>query len=246
MGDADCSRSLKALIEENNRLRNTTAEDEEPSSAVHSGTGDSNDTLQNPLFDERPWFHTVSSSDIPIHIDEAADAAFATRFRQTLATVHASHLPRMSYVPDAPLTILSGSQYRWPSPARARFLIKVAFSTVCRYFHIIRKSVVQQNLEAAINSNGNGDRLMIGKLLALFALGEVYSARTTAQEAIFPGFSYFTQAKGLVGGPIERPQLDSVEVSLLLVSISPRMCMLLLQLAKLRIFIAGSVFFHTQ
>jgi hypothetical protein len=190
-----------------------------PASGVPSNTANGNDTLQNPLFDERPWFHTVSSSDIPIHIGEAADAAFATRFRQTLATVYTSHLPRMSYVPDAPLTMLSASQYRWPSPARARFLIKVALSTVCRYFHIIRKSVVQENLEGAINSNGNGDRLIIGKLLALFALGEVYSAKTAAQEAIFPGVAYFAQARSLVSEPMERPQLDSVEVALLLVSI---------------------------
>jgi proline utilization trans-activator len=125
----------------------------------------------------------------------------------------------MSYVPDAPLMALSASQFRWPTPARARFLIKVAFSTVCRYFHIIRKSVVQQNLETAINSNGNGDRLVMGKLLALFALGEVYSAKTTAQQANFPGVAYFAQAKGLVGEVMERPQLDSVETALLLVSI---------------------------
>lgn len=126
----------------------------------------------------------------------------------------------MSYVPDAPLAMFSESQYRWPTPARARFLIKVAFSTVCRYFHVVRKSVVQQSLEAAINSNGNGDKLMIGKLMALFALGEVYSARTAAREAIFPGVGYFAQARSLVGELMERPQLDSVEVALLLVSVS--------------------------
>lgn len=223
MGNADCLRSLEALIEENDRLRNNSVTEGEPSSAVLSNTGNSNDTLQNPLLDRRPWFHTVSSSDITIHIGEAADAAFATRFRQTLATVHTSHLPRMSYVPDAPLMMLSASQYRWPTPARARFLVKVAFSTVCRYFHVIRRSVVQQNLEAAINSNGNGDRLIIGKLLALFALGEVYSAKTAAQEATFPGVAYFAQARCLVSEPMERPQLDSVEAVLLLVSISWRL-----------------------
>ncbi|KAJ4984807.1 fungal specific transcription factor domain-containing protein [Stagonosporopsis vannaccii] len=209
-------KSLEALIEENNRLRNSTATEEAISSAVSPNTANGDETLENPLFDERPWFHTVSSSHIPIHIGEAADAAFATRFRQTLATVCTTHLPRMSYLPDTPLTTSEASHYRWPSPARARFLVKVAFSTVCRYFHIVRRSVVQDSLETAINNNGNGERLTISKLLALFALGEVYSAKAAARETTFPGLAYFVQARSLVSEPMERPQLDSVEVTLLL------------------------------
>ncbi|PSN65683.1 hypothetical protein BS50DRAFT_396162 [Corynespora cassiicola Philippines] len=209
--------SLEALIEENNRLRDSGAVEGVSRSIAIPNTADSNDALQNPLFDERPWFHTVSSSDLPIHIGEAADAAFATRFRQTLATVCTNHLPRMSYVPDASLMLPTDTQYRWPSPERARFLIRVAFDTVCRCYHIIRKSVVRENLETAIKSEGNGDRLVIGKLFALFALGEVYSARAAVQEAVFPGLVYFTQARSLVSEPMERPQLDAVEVTLLLV-----------------------------
>jgi len=200
-------------------LRNSNATGGTPSAAVSPETANGNDTLENPLFDERPWFHTVSSSNIPIHIGEVADAAFATRFRQTLATVYTTHLPRMSYVPDAPLTTPEASHFRWPTPARARFLVKVAFSTVCRHFHIVRRTVVRDSLDAAINTNGKGDRLVIGKLLALFALGEVYSARAATREAAFPGLVYFTQARSLVSEPMERPQLDSVEVALLLVSI---------------------------
>ncbi|KAH7084254.1 fungal-specific transcription factor domain-containing protein [Paraphoma chrysanthemicola] len=122
----------------------------------------------------------------------------------------------MSYVPDVSLMVLSETPYEWPSPARARFLVKVAMSTICRYYHVIRKSAVRDNLEAAIKTGGNGDRLIVGKLLALFALGEVYSAKMASQEANFPGSAYFAQARRLVGEPMERPQLDAVEVTLLL------------------------------
>ncbi|KAF2833524.1 hypothetical protein CC86DRAFT_389739 [Ophiobolus disseminans] len=209
-------RSLDALIAENSRLRNVGGTEEASSSPLPSNTIDGSDTVHNPLFDERPWFHTVSSSDIPIHIGEAADAAFATRFRQTLGTGYTDHLPRMSYIPDAPLMILPESRYGWPTPARARFLVKVAFSTICRYYHIIRKSVVLKSLDAAISSGGNGDRLVIGKLLALFALGEVYSAKFASHHMAFPGMAYYTHAGRLVGEPMERPQLDAVEVTLLL------------------------------
>ena len=208
---------MQALIEENSRLRSDGAAEERPESRGISDADDSNDTLQNPLFDERPWFHTVSASDIPIHIGEAADAAFATRVRQTLAAGYTSHLPRMSYVPDGSLMLQSGTSIRWPTPARARFLIKAVFSTICRFYHIVRKSTVQEDLEGAIKSGGDLDRLTKSKMLALFALGEAYSAKAAASETSFPGLVYFMQARDLVSEPMERPQLDAVEVALLLV-----------------------------
>lgn len=218
-------RYLEKVLHENERLRNTNAvaSSATPSvptspNEIHDPT-DASQVLQNPLFKERPWFHNVSSLDMPIHIGEATDAAFATRFRQTLGTVCTSHLPRTSYSADVPSLTLTDSQYRWPSPARARFLVKVAFSTVCRYYHIVRKSAIRESLETAIKNEGSGDRIAISKLLALFALGEAYSARIAGQGDSFPGLTYFLQAKSMVEIPAERPQSGSIETMLLFVSI---------------------------
>lgn len=218
-------RYLEKLIAENERLRNSdVAASSAPASEatvpndVHESP-DGSQVLQNPLFKERPWFHNVSSLDMPIHIGEATDAAFATRFRQTLGTVCTSHLPRTSYSADIPSPTLAESQYRWPSPARARFLVKVAVSTVCRYYHIVRKSAIRESLEIAIKNEGRGDRFAISRLLALFALGEVYSARIAGQGASFPGLTYFLQAKSKLDIPAERPQSGSIEIMLLFVSI---------------------------
>ncbi|KAH7396325.1 fungal-specific transcription factor domain-containing protein [Pyrenochaeta sp. MPI-SDFR-AT-0127] len=213
---------VEALVEENERLRNSSTNAETPpvsdtiSRDAIRDIVDGSEALENPLFEERPWFLTVSSLDMPILIGEAADAAFATRFRQALATVCTNHLPRMSYLPDVPLLMLSESQYHWPTAARARFLVKVAFSTVCRYYHIIRKSVISESLETAIKNGGNGDRLVISKLLALFALGDAYSARSAVQGTKFPGLAYFVQARRMVNVPAERPHTDTVEIALLL------------------------------
>lgn len=210
---------MEELLRENERLRN------ESSAAVsHTGISrqaliaEDQETVQNPLVEDRPqgWFFPMSSLDMPIHISEAADAAFATRFREAL-TPHSVHIPRTSYARDDALIMLSESHFDWPSPARARFLVKVALSTVCQYYHIVLKSTIMNALEKAVKNVNDVDRLTRCKLLALFALGEVYSSRVAAQEATFPGLSYFAQARRMVSIPAERPTLHAVEIALLLV-----------------------------
>jgi hypothetical protein len=123
----------------------------------------------------------------------------------------------MDHVQDDYLLLPSQAPFNWPSPARARFLVKVALSTVCQYYHIVRKSQVTRILEDAIKNNGNGNRVVICKLLALFALGEVYSAKHASMDAVFPGLAYFAQARRMISIPAERPQMDTIEVTLLLV-----------------------------
>lgn len=212
-------RYVEELLRENERLRHSRP-DAPSASATHRQTliTDNQDTVQNPLVEDRPqgWFFPMSSLDMPIHISEAADAAFATRFRETL-TPNSVHIPRTSYVRDEALMLLSDSQFTWPTPARARFLVKVALSTVCQYYHIVLKSAIMEALEKAIKNVNDIERLMKCKLLALFALGEVYSSRIAAQEATFPGLSYFAQARRMVSIPAERPTMHTVEIALLLV-----------------------------
>jgi proline utilization trans-activator len=128
-------------------------------------------------------------------------------------------LPRTSFIKDEPLTLLAETDRQWPTPARARFLVKVALNTICRYYHIVRKSLVLESLEEAIQLEGKCERLKIAKLLALFALGEAYAARSADQGSTFPGLIYFVQSRRMVSIPAERPQVDSVEIALLLVSI---------------------------
>lgn len=206
-------------MRENERLRDASSVTPSRSGATRQVLlEESQETVQNPLVGDRPqgWFFPMSSLDMPIHISEAADAAFATRFRETLAP-HSVHIPRTSYVRDEALIMLSESQTSWPTPARARFLVKVALSTVCQYYHIVLKSSITDALEKAIKNINDVQRPMRCKLLVLFALGEVYSSRVAAQEATFPGLSYFAQARRMVSIPAERPTLHAVEIALLLV-----------------------------
>ncbi|KAJ8117867.1 hypothetical protein OPT61_g1032 [Boeremia exigua] len=216
----DGSRYVDGLLRENERLRDADLAGPSSGSSVarQSSALEHQETVQNPLVEDRPqgWFFPMSSLDMPIHISEAADAAFATRFREAL-TPHSVHIPRTSYVRDEALMLLSESQFTWPTPARARFLVKVALSTVCQYYHIVLPSSIMEALERVIENVNDVDRLIKCKLLALFALGEVYSSRVAAQEATFPGLPYFAQARRMVSIPAERPTMHTVEIALLLV-----------------------------
>lgn len=206
-------------MRENERLRSTDPiAPSDIASIRQTNATEHQETVQNPLVEDRAqgWFFPMSSLDMPIHISEAADAAFATRFREAL-TPHSVHIPRTSYVRDESLMVLSESRLEWPTPARARFLLKVALRTVCQYYHIVLKSSITEALEKAINNIDDVDRLIKCKLLALFALGEVYSSRIAAQEATFPGLPYFAQARRMVSIPAERPTMHTVEIALLLV-----------------------------
>ena len=217
-------RYLEDLLKENEQLRSsarasTASTEPQPTSPTNVTENVPNqEATQNPLIEERAWFHPVSSLESPILVGEASDSAFCTRFRQTVGTTCTNHLPRVSFMKDEYLIHTPDSERSWPTPARARFLVKVALNTICRYYHIVRKSAVLESLEEAIERQGRGETSKTAKLLALFALGEAYSARSADQRLPFPGVAYFSQSRSMVSIPSERPQVDSVETILLLVS----------------------------
>lgn len=154
---------------------------------------------------------------MPIHVSEATDAAFATRFRQALSDAPHRHIPRTHYESDEALMVLSDSVCPWPAPAQARFLVQVALNTVLKRYHIVRKSTVLEGLEKAIQNPAVCDRLLICKLWALFALGVIYSTKAASSESSFPGIAYFARASRMLYATTERPRLDSIEIMLLLV-----------------------------
>lgn len=216
---------IEQLLKENERLKEGTAAASTPSENAAQEVREvpsvpqaiAQDTAQNPLLGDRPWFIPVAYLEMPIHIDLAADSAFATRFRQTLSGEDIKHIPRMNFVSDDVISALSDLDCPWPAPARARFLVKVALDTVCRFSHMVRRSQVLRSLEAAISAQGNTGRLAVSKLFVLFALGELYSTKVAPSDGSFPGLLYFAHARRNVTVPAERPQLDTMEITLLLV-----------------------------
>jgi len=218
------SSYVEKLVAENRRLRErsqsidghaeplaTIASTNVPSSPLENGDA------RNPLLHDRSWFFPLGSTG-PIHISEAADAAFATRFREALAEDgKAEHIPRTHYMTDGKLMGLADKEMPWPPLARARLLVKAAFDTVGSCYHCCRKSDVYNGLKRHYRDPTAPRTIFTCKLEALFALGEAYSCRTqSTSEDTFPGLGYFARASRTLRGTRERPQIDHIEVLLLL------------------------------
>lgn len=156
--------------------------------------------------------------DLPIHIGEAADAAFATRLRQAVSIRPVSHLPRVHYMSDDALRTFAETPVQWPSASRLRFLIDVALKTVCKTWHIVRRSVVLDDVQKFLQNPSSCSWLVQCRISALLAIGEAASSRCVLPDAAFPGVRYWAHAVRMAHMPCERPRLEFVEIHLLMVS----------------------------
>lgn len=172
------------------------------------------------MLSEQAWFQPYDPSVPPIHIGEAACTAFATRLRQVLTTSKTTcHIPRTHYTPETTLLRIRNQPIEWPSLTQARLLIQIVFNQVSRVYHLVlRKSTIDQ-LEDAYRHGDLENPVLNCKFYALFALGEVYSARSNStQECRVPGAAYYVNAMTLIPILPERPSLTHIESLLLLVS----------------------------
>ncbi|CAG8149300.1 unnamed protein product [Penicillium olsonii] len=169
--------------------------------------------VRNPLVDESPWFFTMTP-EMPILVGEASDSAFATKIRQELLGKAQCHYPPTQTVRDETLCSLWHLGTDWPTPSRARFLLKVVFSTVCRRYYLTRKSTAIRLLEQAIREPNQCDLLSVCKLHALFALGEVYSTRTRHPDNEFPGIIYYASATRMLRLFSEQARIECIEIML--------------------------------
>ncbi|KAF5008132.1 hypothetical protein FDECE_5568 [Fusarium decemcellulare] len=215
---------LEGILRENQQLRarNRGGQYEEPVQEVHPTADVDQDTqspdelIENPLLDEKPWFHPLNSSSIPILIGEVADAAFATRFRQLLTSKTFGHIPRISYPGNDQITELANTECPRPGPTHARLLVRVALKSIDGSFHIVRNSSVWELLDKFLQAPQSLDSLSKCKLTALLALGELHSSRSQTLDTQIPGLAYFSHASRIYGLLEERPCIDAIEVSLLL------------------------------
>ncbi|TQN68266.1 putative transcriptional regulatory protein [Colletotrichum shisoi] len=212
--NSPCTQGDATVTAQNSHTGNSRATTPSPGRG-----GDDGEEAASATLEVRPWFINANVFRTPILIGEVADAAFSTRFRQVISDPFApqpKHMLRVNYAPDTELMSLVKSDVAWPTPSRSRFLVEVALKYVSRRYHVVRRSLIMENLEQSIHNPSWGDLMLRSKLWALFAIGELYSTRSIPSEKDFPGMAYFAKASRILGVLDERPGTDSIEIMLLL------------------------------
>ncbi|KAJ5698108.1 hypothetical protein N7462_000113 [Penicillium macrosclerotiorum] len=179
---------------------------------------DATTQVQNPMLGERAWFQPYDPSAPPIYVAEAACTAFATRLRQVLTKDKTtSHMARTQYTSEATLMKIRNPAIEWPTHAQARLLTQIVFNQVSRVYHLVLRKSTLEELDEAYRTEGFDDPVMTCKFFSLFALGEVYSARSNSTlDCGVPGAAYYVNAMTLIPILPERPSLTHIESILLL------------------------------
>lgn len=174
----------------------------------------------SPAVSTGPWFDSINNFKSPVLIGEAADAAFATRFRQVIAgpsIPEPTHLLRLNHATNESLMSLVDVNVPWPSPSRAKFLLEAAMRYTGRCYHIVQREAAEEAWEQILHNSSRIGTILRCRAWALFAIGELYITKSIGVNG-FPGMAYFAQATKALAYLDERPEVECVELYLLLVS----------------------------
>lgn len=177
-------------------------------------------TETSPAMSTGPWFDSMNIFKSPVLIGEAADAAFATRFRQVIAdpsTPEPTHLLRLNHATNESLMSVVDVNVPWPSPSRAKFLLEAAMRYIGRCYHIVQQEAAEEASEQISHNSSRVGTILRCRTWAMFAIGELYITKSIGING-FPGMAYFAQATKALGYLDERPEVECVELYLLLVS----------------------------
>ncbi|KXH61543.1 fungal specific transcription factor [Colletotrichum salicis] len=181
-------------------------------------SAESAETETSPAISIDPRFDSLNFFRSPVLIGEAADAAFATRFRQVITDPSAPepiHVLRLDYASNEFMMSLADVKKPWSGPYRARFLLEAAMKYIGRSYHIVKARAMTESWKQNSHDASQEGITLRCRTWALFAIGELYISKSTGVHG-FPGMAYFAQASKALGYLDERPEVDSVELYLLL------------------------------
>lgn len=178
--------------------------------------------LRNPLIEDKAWFVPDNASRQPIYIGEAACTAFGTRLRQFLhGNEPVAPLSRSSYSKDKSFLRMSDPVFQLPNRAYAHLLLKVALRFLGNDYHLMLKKSTFERMDVLYRDQNFDDPVLVCKLFALFAMGEMYANRRlpSTKGLDIPGTGFFIQAMSLVQDLHEEASVMYVEALLIIVSV---------------------------
>ncbi|KAJ9238576.1 putative C6 transcription factor [Paecilomyces variotii] len=186
--------------------------------AGEGGPSNPDGDIRNPLIEDRAWFVRDQVSTQPVYIGEAACNAFGTRLRQFLSGDEPmAPLPQSNYVKHKALLRMSDPSFRLPNRTYAHLLIKVALRFLGNDYHLMLRKATLEKLDALYRGQCFDDPILLCRLFAIFAIGELYTNRkATSKMSEVPGTGFFMQAMSLFQDLHEEATVSYIEILVLL------------------------------
>lgn len=157
----------------------------------------------------------------PTYVGEAACTTFGNKLRQFLRgkdTPPPTQRPR--YYKDFKMLRTSCTECELPSRSDAQLLVRVVLRFVGADYHLLRKRSFMERLDETYKLTVLDDPIWLCRLFTVFALGEVYSVRSSKPKGhSVPGTAFFVKAIEYFQDLYEEPSIDYIETLLLLVSV---------------------------
>lgn len=176
----------------------------------------------NPLFETQPK-RSCDKQTEPGFTGEASCIAFGDRLLQCISRSSTPSNATLCYYHPTKTAnrVLDDNEYTLPDRTQAKLLVNVAWRFIGNDHHLFLKISFMQEIEAVYQTTVRPTVLWLCKLLALLALGELYTNRRKLNDAqIIPGTNYYLQALHMLHDTYEEATLLHVEVLLLIVSAS--------------------------
>lgn len=206
---------LKSESSKEQRVEPTPQDESDPLSQEEHG-------IVNPLFETQPK-RSCDKQTEPGFTGEASCIAFGDRLLQCISRSSTPSNATLCYYHPTKTAnrVLDDNEYTLPDRTQAKLLVNVAWRFIGNDHHLFLKISFMQEIEAVYQTTVRPTVLWLCKLLALLALGELYTNRRKLNDAqIIPGTNYYLQALHMLHDTYEEATLLHVEVLLLIVSAS--------------------------
>ncbi|KAF8855632.1 hypothetical protein BDZ45DRAFT_655029 [Acephala macrosclerotiorum] len=154
----------------------------------------------------------------PTYVGEAACTTFGGRLRQFLIGEDTPALPRRpKYYKHARMLRTTCTDCSLPNRSDAHLLVRVVLRFVGPDYHLIRKKSFLERLDETYRLNVLDDPIWLCRLFTVFALGEIYTVRSSKPKGTtVPGTAFFLKALDYFQDLYEEPTIEYIETLVLL------------------------------
>lgn len=166
---------------------------------------------------------SMDETSIQPYIGEAACTTFGSKLRQFLSGEDAPPPPtRPRYYKNQKMLRASCTDCQLPNRSDAQLLVRVVLRFIGPDYHLLRRTSFLARLEETYKLEVLNDPIWLCRLFTVFALGEIYTVRSTKPRGNgVPGISFFLKALDFFQDLYEEPTVEYIETLLLLVSWTP-------------------------